>query len=60
MTTGVLMLAAAFSISADRPPTIVVEPGMSPFVARTADDLAGDIEWRYVVRDLTTGLEAEL
>ena len=42
--TGVLLLAAAFLISADRLPSIVVEPGMSPFVARAADDLAGDIE----------------
>lgn len=42
--TGALLLAAAFSISADRLPSIVVEPGMSSFVARAADDLAGDIE----------------
>ena len=42
--TEALLLAAAFSISAGRLPSIVVEPGMSSFVARAADDLAGDIE----------------
>ena len=44
MMTGALLLAAAFSISADRLPSIVVGPGMSSFVARAADDLAGDVE----------------
>ncbi len=39
----VLVLAASFSIAANDPPSIVVEPGLKPHVMRAARDLASDI-----------------
>ena len=54
MTLAFALLAAVFTISAERMPKIVVEPGVRPFVTRAADDLAGDLEKIFGVRPSVT------
>jgi len=45
-----LLLAAAFSISGEKMPEIVVDDGLRPFVMKAATDVAGDLERIFGVR----------